>query len=171
MPVMKPSLCIATVICLFATFSTAYAQTTPEQLKPFENLIGGIWKAEGRWGNGQPFKSEKQFHWGPGRRIVRVATKGFTDQAATVYGERNQGIRILTAEGSLLMYEFDVFGGITKGEISTDGANIYYDYDYGGTMIRDAWQFIDQNTYRYIVGVWKEGRWEAKYLETEFRRE
>ena len=63
----------------------------------------------------------------------------------------------------------DVFGGVTQGEVEVDGANIYYHYNYGGTMVTDAWIQVDESTYDFKVGSYEEGEWKSVFLNTQFK--
>ncbi|MEM9528077.1 MAG: hypothetical protein AAGA31_15800, partial [Bacteroidota bacterium] len=66
-------------------------------------------------------------------------------------------------------HEYDKFGGLTTGTIATNGKNIYYDYDYQGLRLRDAWEYIDERTFKLTVGdIGTDGDWGRIYHETTF---
>ncbi|SNY99713.1 Catechol 2,3-dioxygenase [Flagellimonas pacifica] len=141
-----------------------------EPLSIFENLIGKTWCAEGAWGNGAKFKQEIQFEYSLNSTLVLVHSKGFTNQEQTSYGPRNHGIRKFDKEtNTIKFWEFDVFGGVTKGEVRTDGKDIIYTYGYGESVVTDYWEYVDENTYNFTVGSYEEGQWKQAYLKTQFK--
>ncbi len=144
------------------------AQNNPVQI--FENFIDGYWLSEGKQMGGHDGKTEKYFEWGLNGKMVKVKTHN-TNPETLEFGLRNEGVRFWSAEDSLVhFYEFDVFGGITKGIVTIENQNIHYDYEYQGYKLRDSWIFIDENTYKYIVGVWEAEAWKQKFYEGEFIR-
>ena len=95
---------------------------------------------------------------------------GFTDQAHTTFGERNHGVRKYDkTKDEILFWEFDVFGGTTNGVVKSINKNILYQYDYGGTMVTEIWEYVNENTYNFQVGKYNEGKWEQLYLSTQFK--
>ena len=160
---------LGVALILVSVISTnAFANDNP--LAAFDNLIGRTWTAEGKWGNGSAFKQVATFEYGLNDRIVVVRSQGFTDQAQTKFGDRNHGVRQFdAATETIRFWEFDTFGGVTEGTVRVDGKNLYYEYEYGGTRVTDLWQWVDDNTYNYIVGTLVDGKWGAKFIETTFR--
>ncbi|WP_027393034.1 hypothetical protein [Aquimarina latercula] len=138
----------------------------------FENLIDKEWKAIGTWGDGTAFKQETIFKFDLNRTIVIAKSKGFTDKKQTKYGSRNHGIRKFDQEtNTIKFWEFDIFGGVTKGIVIVDGKNILYQYQYGSSLVTDMWEYVDNNTYNFKVGNYVDGSWKQIYLETQFRTE
>lgn len=138
--------------------------------KTFANLIGKTWKTEGKWRDGSLFKQEVYFRYSLDNKIVVTEAKGFTNKEQTVYGDRNHGIRKYDKEtNSIHFWEFDVFGGHTEGTVLLKDKNILYQYQYGESMITDMWEYINNNTYKFTVGNYVDGKWIQKYLETEFK--
>ncbi len=41
-------------------------------LDRLEYLVGGLWRGEGRWHDGKPFKAEIGYRWGLGRQVLRA---------------------------------------------------------------------------------------------------
>ncbi|WP_081894429.1 VOC family protein [Muricauda sp. MAR_2010_75] len=153
---------------LFAGFFNLQAQKS--ELSVFEPLLGKTWKAEGTWGDGSKFKQETVFKYSLDSTLVLAESKGFTNQEQTAFGSRNHGIRKFDAESnSLTFWEFDVFGGVTTGTITTKGKDIIYTYDYGGSIVTDYWKYIDANTYGFTVGNYENGTWKQTYLQTQFK--
>lgn len=143
----------------------------PNPLNIFEPLMGGKWLVEGTWENGGKFKQEVVLEWGLDKKIVKVKTYGTIDQATNAYGLRNEGIRAWSLSDSTIQFwEFDVFGGITEGTCQSEGRNIYYDYDYQGLALRDAWNYINDDTYEFVVGSVKDGKMDKVYQKSTFRR-
>ncbi|WP_109299670.1 hypothetical protein [Aquimarina sp. AU474] len=139
-------------------------------LSIFESLTGKVWKAEGSWGDGSAFKQEIVFSFDLNNTIVITKSKGFTNKEQTQYGARNHGIRKFdTNTKTIKFWEFDVFGGLTKGEVKVVGKNILYQYQYGETIVTDMWEYVDENTYNFKVGNYENDTWKQLYLETQFK--
>ena len=140
------------------------------RLYGFDNLVDKIWIADGKWSNGSKFKQEVTYSYDLNKTIVIANSKGFTNQAQTEYGNRNHGVRQYNAkEDKVEFWEFDVFGGVTKGTVEFKDKTIFYHYKYGESMVTDCWKYVDDNTYKFTVGSYKDGEWEAVYLQTEFK--
>ncbi len=136
----------------------------------FAPLLNKTWKAEAVWGNGGKFKQEVTFETALDGKIILAKSKGYTNQEQTAYGWRNFGIRKFdTAGESIRFWEFDVFGGLTEGEVMPKGKDLFYQYNYGGTELTDCWQYVNDSTYNFIVGVYENEEWKQTYLETIFR--
>ena len=156
-------------LSFFFLTNTATSQSDP--LAVFANLDGTTWLAEGSWGNGHKFKQEATFEMVLADKTVKVTSKGFTNQEQTEYGLRNIGYRQFDAtSGTIRFWEFDVFGGVTEGEVLIQGKDIWYQYQYGESVVTDAWEYVDESTYKYTVGEHDGSDWKAVYLETEFRK-
>ena len=159
---------IRTFILIFILPILVYGQEN--KLNGFDNLVNKTWLADGEWSNGTQFKQEITFNYDLNKTIVVTNSKGFTNQAQTEYGNRNHGIRQYNAkENKIEFWEFDVFGGVTQGVVEFTDKHIYYNYKYGESMVTDCWEYIDDETYKFIVGSYKDGKWEAVYLQTEFK--
>ena len=142
-----------------------------QSLDIFKPLVDKVWYAEGTWGNGSSFKQEVEFSFDLGGQLVIAQSQGFTNMEQTEYGPRNHGIRRYDAETQQILFvEYDVFGGVTKGEVQGNERDIIYTYDYGGTMVTDYWQYVDEDNYNFTVGMMKDGKWQQKLLETRFVR-
>ncbi|MDY8136566.1 hypothetical protein [Aquimarina sp. 2201CG5-10] len=151
-------------------FITQISSAQKSDLSMFKNLIGKEWKAEGKWGDGTKFKQETIFMFDLNKTIVIAKSKGFTNQEQTQYGWRNHGIRKYDATTKTFKFwEFDVFGGVTKGEIKFEGKNLIYQYQYGKSLVTDMWEYVDDNTYNFKVGDYTDGKWKQVYLETQFK--
>ncbi len=162
---MKP---IFTILCAIFFTQTSFGQKN--ELSIFNNLIGKKWEAEGNWGDGSKFKQEITFSYDLNNTIVIVQSNGYTNQEQTQYGARNHGIRKFdTKTNTLKFWEFDVFGGLTEGEIKIDGKNIIYQYQYGKSVVTDMWEYVDDNTYNFKVGNYNNGIWKQVYLSTQFK--
>jgi len=139
------------------------------KLSVFDNLVGKTWIANGSWGNGAEFKQEIEFNFDLEGTIVTAKSKGFVDQKQTKLGSRNLGIRKFDAESKQIKFwEFDVFGGVTEGIVILDGDNILYQYDYGGTLVTDMWEYVNDSEYNFKVGSYINGKWEQIFLNTKF---
>ena len=160
---MKQHILFALLCCLFLGNSNA------QDLKEFSPLVGKVWKAEGKWGDGSTFKQEVVFNYSLDSTLVIAKSKGFTNTEQSVYGDRNHGIRRYNHETKTIeFFEFDVFGGLTKGTVQIADGNFMYQYQYGESVVTDMWEYIDENTYIFTVGSYDEGSWKQVYLKTTF---
>ncbi len=136
----------------------------------FKNLTNKVWKAEGNWEDGTTFKQEIIFEFDLDSTIVIAKSKGFTNKEQTEYGPRNHGIRKYDEITKVIhFWEFDVFGGVTEGVVKIYDKNIVYQYEYGDSLITDMWEYVDNTTYNFIIGNYKDGEWKQKYLQTKFK--
>lgn len=151
------------------------AQLPAEVKEAFEPLMNHMWQGAGEWGDGTVFKQEQEYRWGLNGEMIHVRTWGNVSQKGFEMGLRNEGIRVWDASsGTVLFWEYDVFGGITPGVVQVEGLDIYYYYDYdtgNGTMkLCDAWIHEDETTYLFRVGVYNEDNWEQVFLEVKMSR-
>ncbi|NAY91174.1 hypothetical protein GTQ34_04510 [Muricauda sp. JGD-17] len=115
------------------------------------------------------FKQEITFSYSLDSTLVIAESKGFTDKEQRAFGPRNHGVRKFDPKtNSIKFWEFDIFGGTTEGTVKSRDKDILYTYDYGATKVTDYWKYIDEDTYDFIVGVYKKGEWEQIYLKTQF---
>ncbi|MBR9913597.1 MAG: hypothetical protein GYB32_02025 [Algicola sp.] len=140
-------------------------------LSMFQNLVNKTWVAEGQWeNNGPKFKQEITFSFDLENTLVIVDSKGFINPEQTLYGHRNHGVRQFDASANTMRFwEFDVFGNVTQGTVLSEGKNILYNYTYGGAVLTDMWEYVDDKTYNFKVGTYKDGKWEKMYLNTMFK--
>ena len=144
--------------------------TQNNKLDGFNNLVNKTWVAEGKWADSSPFKQEVSYVYDLNKAIVIANSNGFTDQKHSESGKRNHGIRRYnTKKDQIEFWEFDVFGGLTKGSVITENKNVWYTYTYGETTITDCWEYINDTTYKFIVGDYKNDTWETIYLQTTFK--
>jgi len=143
------------------------AQENPlEIFKKFENYI---WSAEGKWGDGSTFKQEISLEFSLENNLVKVKSLGFTNKEQTKFGLRNHGIRQYDNNlKKIRFWEFDVFGNLTEGTVEGEEKNLHYKYTYGDTLVSEMWIYKNEKTYTFIVGVYENGEWKQKFLETEF---
>ena len=82
-----------------------------------------------------------------------------------------EAIRQYDKESEVIRFwEFDVFGSVTEGTVNMKGKDLIYTYDYGGTLITDMWQYVDDSTYNFIVGVRENEKWSQIHLQTQFKK-
>ena len=154
------------LILLIPTFT--FSQIHP--IKIFEPLVGYSWSAEGTWGDGSTFKQEITYEFSLNGKLVISKSKGFIDKEQTIYGLRNHGIRQFDAKkGKIRFWEFDIFDNVTEGTVEKNGRNFIYTYDYDGNIVTEMWIYKDEVTYGFIVGVYSDGEWQQKFLETQFK--
>lgn len=159
------------VTLLLSTF-TVLSYSQHEQPTEFDHLLNKTWKAEGKWGDGSTFRQEVYYESALGGTLFIAKSKGFNDQQQTRFGWRNYGVRQFDpATGDVNFWEFDVFGGITSGKVYFHEKDIYYHYQYGEYELTDLWEYVDETTYNFKVGVYKDDKWEQIYLEAQFKTE
>lgn len=140
------------------------------QLSMFHNLVNKTWKAEGNWSDGSKFVQEIELKYSLDSTIVIAKSIGFVDQEQTKLGLRNHGVRQFDKKSNKLRFwEFDVFGGLIEGIVFSEEKNILYQYEYGGSFITDMWEYVDDSTYNFKVGEYKDGAWKQIYLNTQFK--
>lgn len=158
-------------ILLFVILFPLVVLGQDSHFKNFENLINKTWKAEGTWNNGTKFIQEISFKYDLQESIIISNSKGFIDNEQTKIGNRNHGVRTWDqTTSSINFWEFDVFGGVTKGTVYFEGKNIIYTYDYSGVIVTDMWEYFDDSTYKFTVGIYNEEGWKQVFLETEFKQ-
>jgi len=155
------------VILLFFVSIKVFSQDS--KLSMFDNLVEKTWKAEGNWGDGSKFVQEIKFEYSLDSTLVITNAIGFVDKEQTKLGKRNHGIRQFDKESnSIKFWEFDVFGGLTEGVVFSKDKNIIYEYEYGGSNVTDMWEYVNDSTYNFKVGNYKDGVWKQLYLSTQF---
>lgn len=158
-------------IFLFLIFFPTLISAQSPDWGGFQNLMDKTWEAEGKWGDGSVFKQSIHFSFDLNKAVVIAKAKGFTDEARTEFGNRNHGVRKYDSENKkFVFWEFDVFGGVTQGDLILENKNIIYQYQYGTSIVTDMWKYENDSTYTFIVGAYKDGTWTQKYLETTFRQ-
>ncbi len=150
------------------TAITAIAQENP--MNAFEKLAGATWVSGGLQLGGFEGRTEYEMNWDLNKKVVRVNSFS-TDPKTKEFGFRAVGIRTYnTTTKQLEFYEFDKYGGVTPGTILVDGNNLHFEYEYGGSYLRDSWIYENDNTFQFIVGIWEDGKWSKKFHETTFRK-
>ena len=150
-------------LLLILTGCSVSAQDHP--LSAFENLMGKTWVVEGTWGNGTKYKKETVFEFAFSKTLVVEKSDGFTDSLQTQFGPRNYGVRQFNpSDSSIRFYEYDVFGGLTQGEVIVEDQDIRYKYEYGGYTLMDIWMYESEDRYRYVVTEFKDGAISEQYL-------
>ncbi|PXX99197.1 hypothetical protein DF185_15080 [Marinifilum breve] len=158
------------IVCCFLFSIEGFAQENAP-LEHFNQFTEGVWITEGEWSNGHKFKQEIDFEWGLNHKIVKVKTYGTIDPKTKKYGLRNEGIRAYNTQDSVIQFwEFDIYGGITKGECYFEGRNLHYEYDYHGEKLKESWIFVDQDSYKYQIGSVKDGKLDKVYMKSSYKR-
>ncbi|MFQ5650879.1 MAG: hypothetical protein ACE5IY_13135 [bacterium] len=165
------------IILTFTLCSAASGQLRAQtaRLQAFAPLVGGRWQAAGEWSNGTKFEQEIAFKWALNETIVIAESFGVINPKTGERGHRSHGVRAWNAvTNKLWFWEFDVFGGVTEGEVEIDGANITLIYEYGDgdkrVRLRDRWQRVDDQTYDFAVEQFENRKWGRMLLATQFRR-
>lgn len=154
------------ILVLFLLPIIGFSQSKLEE--GFDNLVNKTWFAEGTWESGTPFFQEITLKYGLNKRIVITDTKSIVNDTYKRYSDSAHGIRKYNEEkDEVEFWEFDFYGNITTGRVIVEGKNIWYKYEYGDETISDFWQYIDENNYKLVVGIYNDGKWEKTYLETK----
>lgn len=168
-----------TLIAIFIIVGThiANAQSRSSNFIAHENLIGGVWKVDTQWEDGTPHRLFVAYESSLDGAILKSRTHGNVSNTGFEFGLRNEGIRYYDKQKSIVKFhEYDVFGGLTQGEVRYRGKDIYYTYEYlmgeQKTRLTDGWEYLDVNTYRYIVGIFnfEKNEWEKKFLNAQIKR-
>lgn len=158
------------VLFLFLTIAAPQLFAQHEPFVPFQNLLGGSWVYEGVQLGGHNGKTTYIFEAGLDGKLIKSKTYT-TDPETGNFELRNEGIRQWSAADSLVhFYEFDKYGGMTTGTVDFFDKSIYYTYPYEGLKLTDGWEYMDQNTYRLVIGVWNGEQWTKKYHEAIYKR-
>jgi len=165
---MKNIILTTALVCMIS-HSPMFGQNNT--IAAFSNLVGGVWVFEGRQLAGHEGRTEYHFESGLDGEIVKLKLYS-TDPKTLEFGLRNEGIRAWNAADSLVhFYEFDKYGNISTGIVTSNKNDIHYDYEYQGTMLRDSWEYIDTDTYMLTVGIWDSVEWRVKLYQAKFVRE
>lgn len=135
-----------------------------------EALMGKTWVIEAQWGDGSVFKQELKIEYGLQDKAVYSYTKGFVNTERTEFGDRSFGVRKYDLESdSVLFWEFDTFGGVTTGEIVSNGKDIWFIYAYQGMTFADIWEYLDEETYAFRVVAYDDGEIGDVYLKGAYK--
>ena len=154
-------------ILAFLVFSVAFAQKDSLSREASYALFAGLvgtWETKGNWKNGSPYHQQMVVDKELTGNIFKAKTQDFVDSRQFDDSRRNFGVRAWDKqEMKMKFWEFDVFGGITKGEVVFEGKNIYFVYDYPDKQgkarkMADAWIFVDRNTYQFAIAEYKDGK-------------
>lgn len=159
-------------VFIFLFSSALLCQGQDADFSIYNHLVNKTWKAEGTWGDGSAFKQEIVFRYSLDSNIVLAESMGYIDKAQSEFGLRNHGVRQFDPKSKKIKFwEFDVFGGITSGEITTTDNNLFHQYNYGGTLVSEIWEYVNDSTYNFIVGIYDEEnkKWGQTFLKTQFR--
>jgi len=157
------------IIAVLILLISINANGQASELSMFDNLVAKTWKAEGNWGDGSKFEQEIKLEYSLDSTIVITNAIGFIDEERTKLGLRNHGVRQFDKQsGNVTFWEFDVFGGLTKGIVFSEDKNLLYQYEYGETTVTDMWEYVNDSTYNFKVGRYEDGAWKQIYLDTRF---
>ncbi len=142
----------------------------------FTQMNGSRWECQGKWKVGKPFHQIYTFEWSENNIVCQVNTFDFERSENKNPSLRNVGIRKFDQKNNQWKFwEFDYLGGITEGKISYREQSIYYTYAYevnGQTnWMTDAWEFVNDSTYNFKIGVWENESWTSVYCEGVVKRQ
>ena len=66
-----------TFLALIALPILLFAQEENMMLMPFKPMMEGVWKGEGKWKDGKPFKQEITWSWGIGNQHVNYEVNSY----------------------------------------------------------------------------------------------
>lgn len=140
------------------------------RLKVFEPLVNNTWIAEGVWADGSSFYQEISYYFDLEKSIVIANTRSYTSSDTNTIGNRNHGVRQFdSSTNTIRFWEFDRFGGLTEGTVEANHNDIIYQYPYKNIKLTEYWQYKNDSTYHYTIGVRENKTWTSKYLETDFK--
>ncbi len=145
-------------------------------LLPFQPLMQGTWKAEGKWKDGKPFKQEINYSWENEGENVKMVTKSYLDTNYSAFGLFSEGtVSWDTITNTITFRMEDVHGNLIEGGIKNNQKSIHYNYEYVAengmkTYMTDALIWIKPDKYMFKVGVLEKDEWKEVYLETYFFR-
>jgi hypothetical protein len=167
----------ALVFIVPAASQSQNPDTTREKAyNAYSMLVGGTWETKGQWQNGGEFHQEIVVETELTQNIFIVKTHDYIDSKQFEHARRNYGIRAWDEkEQKMKFWEFDVFGGITTGEVIIRGNDIYHVYQYRDRQgqlrtLADIWIYIDENSYTYKVCEFPDGKPGNVYLTSTFTR-
>ena len=165
---------LSKIIIVFFFFATMINAQLENPMILLRNLIGS-WKIEGKWQNGDNFSQSITNEWGLGQKIIKTQTYGVINLKDGTRGLRNEGVRAYDPESKeIKFWEFDIFGGITKGKILTRDNISVFEYSYktsnGKFELRDVWERISPDEYKYIVIQKKNDEWKTGMLSGSAKR-
>jgi hypothetical protein len=151
---------------IFLSACPLWTQEIPQALEIL--TAGNTWIAEGA-GRGLQGRTEKQFTVGLDGKMVHVKT--YNVHAGTgEFGLRSEGVRYWRAVDSAWHFtEYDKLGQHTQGTLTSEGNDLYYDYFYEGFDVRDAWHYLEDGVYDYVVGLWNGQGWDKIFHRDTFR--
>lgn len=165
-------------IFLFVLISEVFSQvlTREDAIRQYSALTGATWETRGKWKSGADYHQTIVVETELTRNIFIVKTQDYIDSKKYDNARRNYGIRAWdNQEKKMKFWEFDVFGGITTGEVKFEGNNIYHIYQYpakDGSIkwLADAWIYVDKNTYVFKVCEYDNGKLGKELLKSEYKR-
>jgi hypothetical protein len=143
-------------------------------LMPFQPLMDGVWKGEGKWKDGKPFKQEITYTWGLANQHVEFQMNSFLDTSFTTFGLAAEGVFSWDPKDNKIRFRsFDFKGGVLEGTVQTKKKQIHYLYDYqmsedSTVTITDAWIWVKDDKYMNKVGVLEGEEWTEVYGEFYF---
>lgn len=143
-------------------------------LMPFQPLMDGVWKGEGKWKDGKPFKQEITYSWGIGKQHVDFEMNSFMDTSFTAFGLAAKGVLSWDSDANKIRFRnFDFKGGVLEGTVQTKKKQVHFVYDYtmendSVVTITDAWIWVKDDKYMNKVGVLEGEEWKAVYGEFYF---
>lgn len=173
---MRLSFLIVGLILFISGLAQDKKITKEDSYEIYSNFVGGKWETKGTWKSGASFHQVIVVEPELTKNIFTVKTHDYIDSKKYDHSRRNYGIRAWdNKEKKMKFWEFDVFGGITSGEVVIDGKNIYHVYPYtmdnGETkQLADAWIYINDDTYTYKIAEYADGKLGKEYMSSKYTR-
>lgn len=163
---------IAAALLLMATCSSAQT-TRPASLDLLRPFLGGEWKTEGKWANGNPLRAVMKFDWLLAEKHLRA--EGFTVDEAGNQQPRDVSIFSI-AEGQLVQHVFAADGNARRavGHVAEDGAIVFEwsrpNADGSATALKQIIRLVDQDTAQQQFLMHIRGEWHT-LLDTTWHRQ
>lgn len=154
------------LLCVLFITLTVTAQAPNRALQLFEPFLEGEWKITGGDLGGAEFNQKINFKKNLQGNIIETESYSLNDQKK--WELRNKGVRYFDRESQALRFsEWTVLGEATHGLIIQRQDSIEYQYNYAGMELRDVWIPVSRDTYEFMVGVVKDGKWQKVLLKTK----
>ena len=150
--ILLPLLCVAAVGP--ATTTESAAPDVPAPLAPLVEYIGGEWRIDATWSNGQPLRGRQVFEWGVGRKFIVARTfahgpGGEYQRYHTIYG---------VEDGKLTAWGFTFEGQVEKVHFTIDAQKLSMSRPIKGGTLHQSIELRKPHESRWIVELERDGR-------------
>lgn len=158
------ALLVAFPILLSPAHPTVAADAAPAAEGPLAAIapyVGGEWRIDHKWDNGEALKARERFEWGLANKFVEVRTWVSRNDGSGAY-ERYRGV-FGVKDGKLVSYNFSYNGENTVDEATVEGKVIKIRRVVTGAtpmVIRQEVELLEPNRRRWRVWIERDGKTE-----------